>query len=333
MNRIRTGVIFAFTSGGALTLHAQPAAIQHLQNDQIIRELSTPPSTFASPTNAPNLYPGENLDVGPQRILRQTPRNLYFDVLLDSQIFTTDNAKYDSQGHTVSSVVFVNTVQAALTPPPVQWGEGKFAWAIGIASQWYNYGQEESLDFNAESAFLSGKYTVGKWQIGAGLTLTRLVDQIHYSETYREFMPNLGVQRIIPLNDRMFFTVGDLIDYHLTQVPTVVIPAVPPVRSRPDINNRLDDIASVTFTWQPTRHLLIQPYYRFQYSYYEYDSLGNYSRNDYLQSFGVTAAYYFNANVSLRAFFNYNRRQSSDPFTTQYLEMNGGPGLTLEIKF
>jgi hypothetical protein len=333
MNRIRTGVIFAFTSGGVLSLHAQPAAIQQLQNDQLIRQLQTPPATFATPTNAPDLYPGENLDVGPQRILRQTPRNLYFDVLLDSQVFTTDNANYGSQNQAVSSVVFVNTVQVALTPPPMRLGDGKAALAVGFASQWYNYGNFESLDFNAETAFLSGKYTVGNWQIGAGLNLTRLVDQGGYSETYREFMPNLGVQRILPLNDRMFFAVGDLVDFHLTEVPKALVTTVPKIETRPDLNNRLDNIASLTFTWQPTRHLLIQPYYRFQYSYYEYDSVGNRSRNDYLQSFGVTAAYYFNANVSLRASFNYSRRQSSDPNTPQYLEMNGGPGLTLEIKF
>lgn len=323
MTSKRTIATIALLPSGFLALHAQPAAVQQLQNDQIIRQLQTPPSGFAAATNAPELYPGENADVGPQRILRRTPRNLYFDVLLDSQIFSTDNANYGSQQLAVSSVVFVNTAQVALTPPVVQLGDGKAAVAIGFVSQWYNYGNASWLDFNAETVFASGKYTLGNWQIGLGANLTRLVDQGGYSETYREFMPNLGILRIIPINDRMFFALGDLVDYHLTEVPG-------PHR---DANDRLDDIASITFTWQATHHLLIQPYYRFQYTYYQHNTADTTDRSDCLQSFGVTAAYYFNANVSLRAFFNYNRRQSSDPFAANYLEMNGGPGLTLDIRF
>lgn len=328
MNPLRNGAILLSISGGLLSVHAQPAAIEQLQNNQIARQLQPPPAGFALATNAPELYPGENLDVGPQRILRQRPRNLYFDVLLDSQAFYSGNANYAQQPAAVSSWVFVNTIQAAFAPPAVDLGPGKAAAALGLASQWYNYGDNrlESLDFNAETVFLSGKYTWGKWQLGAGINLTRLVNQENYNETYREFMPNLGLQRIIPLNDRMFFAVGDLVDFHLTRVPTEF-------GSRSDLNDRFDEIPSLTFTWQATKHLLLQPNYRFQYSNYEHDVAGTSGRDDYLQSFGITAAYYFNSQVSLRAFFNYNRRQSGDPFTPAYLEMNGGLGATLDIKF
>src|ERR1700677_4347276 len=105
MNPIRTGIIFASVSGGVLTLHAQPAAIQQLQNDQITRQLQTPPPALAVGTNAPELYPGENMDVGPQRILRMNPRHNYFDVILDSQAFYSDNANYSQQPGAVGSMV------------------------------------------------------------------------------------------------------------------------------------------------------------------------------------------------------------------------------------
>jgi hypothetical protein len=327
MNPIRTGAIFASISGGILSLHAQPAAIEQLQNNQITRQLQTPPPNLTN-TNAPELYPGENVDVGPQRILRRLPQNHYFDVLLDSQVFYSTDANYAQQPYAISSWVFVNTIQGAITPPVINLGPGKAAVAVGVASQWYNYGDNrlESLDFNAETFFVSGKYTLGNWQFGLGVNLTRLVSQENYDETYREFMPNIGIQRVIPITDRMFFAVGDLVDYHLTRVPSVL-------GSRSDINDRFDDIPSLTFTWQATRHLLIQPYYRFQFSNYTHDAPGTSGRNDYLQSVGITAAYYFTSNISVRAFYNYNRRQSDDPFTPPYLEMNGGPGATLEIKF
>jgi hypothetical protein len=324
----RTIVTLAFVPCGILSLHAQPAAIEQLQNNQISRQLQAPPPQLAAGTNAPELYPGENVDVGPQRILRQNPRLTYFDVLFDSQAFYSDNANYSQQPGAVGSWVYVNTVQAAFTTPVASLGPGKVAGVLGLASQWYNYGNDSisSLDFNAETLFISGKYTVGNWLIGVGLNGTRLVDQGDYNETYREFMPNLGVQRVIPLNKNMFFAVGDLLDYHLTEVPSVA-------GSPADINDRFDNIASLTFTWQATPHLLVQPYYRFQYSYYQHNALATSDRNDYIQSFGLTAAYYFNQKVSLRAFYNYNRRQTSDPYTPAYREMNGGLGLTLDIKF
>lgn len=328
MTPIRTGVVFIFVLGGTRLLHTQPAAVQQLQNNQISRQLQVPTSNLIAGTNAPELYRGESTDVGPQRILRLNPKHLYFDLVFDSQVFFSDNANYAQAPFSIASSVFVNTVQAAFAPPASPLGTGKIAYAIGVASQWYNYGDNRlaPLDFNAQTVFASSKYSLDKWQLGVGVNLTRLVNQGDYSETYREFMPNLGVQRVIPLNDQMFFSVGDLVDYHLTEVPSVA-------GSRTDINDRLDNVASLTFTWQATRHLIFQPYYRFQYSYYQHNTLAASDRNDYLHSLGLTAAYYFNQNVSLRAFVNYNRKQSDDPFTPAYHEMNGGIGVSLDIKF
>ncbi|HEX9048298.1 MAG TPA: hypothetical protein VF988_14830 [Verrucomicrobiae bacterium] len=328
MNPLRTGIVLAIVSGGVMSAHAQPAAVQQLQNNQISRQLEVPAPGLSAGANVPELYTGENADVGPQRILRLLPRRTYFDVLFDSQFFVSSDANYAAGPLAISSPIFVNTVQAAFAPPAIDLGPGKGAAAIGFASQWYNYGDNRlaSLDFNAETVFLSGKYTWKNWQLGVGMNLTRLVNQGDYNETYREFMPNLGVQRVIPINDRMFFAVGDLVDYHLTEVPSVL-------GSRRDINDRFDNIASVTFTWQATRHLIFQPYYRFQYSYYQHNAIATSSRDDYLQSFGITAAYYFNSRISLRAFFNYNRRQTDDQYSAAYLEMNGGIAATLNIKF
>jgi hypothetical protein len=328
MNPIRIGAIVTALSGGALSLYAQPAAIQQLQNNQLNRQLEAPPPALTTETNVPELYPGENTDVGPQRILRMTPRHKYFDAIFDSQFFYSDNANYSQSPGAVGSAVFVNTVQATVEPPVFALGPGKAAVAAGFAAQWYNYGnnQLENLDFNADTIYFSGKYTLGKWQIGAGVNGTILYNQQSYNETYRELLPNLGVQRVIPINDRMFFSIGDLVDYHVTEVPSTL--------GRLDnINNRFDDIASVTFTWQATKHLALQPYYRFQYSYYEHNTADTSDRNDYLQSFGFTAAYYFNENFSARVFYNYNRRQSSDQLAPPYLEWNGGLGLSLDLKF
>jgi hypothetical protein len=337
MKLIRAGAFLITTSSGALILHAQPAAIQQFQNNQLNQQLQPPAPNLAAGTNAPELFPGENADVGPQRILRANPPPTYFDVLLDSQFFYSDNANYATSRNALGSTIFVNTAQGAVTSPVFKLGPGSAAAAAGISSQWYNYGNPglHNLDFNATTIFASGNYNIGKWLIAPGVNLTRLFNQANYDITYSEVLPNFGVQRAIPLNDRMFFSVGNLVQYHFTDVPITA----GEILGRSNINNRFDNIASLTFTWQPTRRFVIQPYYRFQYSYYSHDTLytsvqsDTSDRNDYIQSFGLTAAYYFNSKFSARIFYNYNYRQSSDQLAPPYHEMNGGLGLTLNLKF
>src|ERR1039458_7518970 len=148
LNRPLTVVLVIFS--GIVSLHAQPAAVQQLQNNQISRELQVPVTGLVAGTNAPELYRGENEDVGPQRILRLNPRRTDFDVLFDSQFFFSDNANFAQEPASIASPVFVNTVQAAFAPSAVQFGSGKIAGAVGVARQWYNYGDNRlaPLDFS-----------------------------------------------------------------------------------------------------------------------------------------------------------------------------------------
>jgi len=124
----------------------------------------------------------------------------------------------------------------------------------------------------------------------------------------------------------MLFAIGDQVDYHFTQVPAVF-------DSRTDLNNRFDNTVYLTFSWQITRHLVAQPFYRFQYSYYPINTLMNGDRNDYLNTVGLTLLYYFNDKLSVRTFINYNRKQTDDQLTPEYHEFEGGIGGALEFKF
>lgn len=324
----RTLAVLSLILSCAVSARAQPAAVQQLQNDQMARQLQAPLPGLLTGTNAPELYKGENEDIGPQRILRLNPSPKYFDVLFDSQFFYTDNANFAQNPNMIPSGVFVNTLQAAFTSPAMKLGPGKFSASAGFASQWYNYenNQMSSFDFEAQTFFVGAKYNLGNWQFGAGGNYTRLLNQANYNQTYTEWLPTLGVQRVFPIGDKMLFAVGDQIDYHFTDVP-----ALP--GSRTDINDRFDDTVSLTFSWQLTSHLILQPFYRFQYSSYHYDTLMTSDRNDCMNSFGVNLFYYFNKNASLRAYFNYNRKQSDDPLTPSYHEYNGGLGGSLDLKF
>jgi len=321
-------LLLAFGATGPWTLRAQPVAVQQIQNIQ----LTAPPGAAfpgqATATNVPELYQGENADVGPQHILRLVPRHPYFNLLLDSQVFYTDNANFAPTADKIGSTIFVNTVQAAFTPTSLTLGEGKLSSNLGVASQWYNYENPRMspLDFNAQTVFIGGKYLIGHWLVSLDASGTRLVNQSDYYQTYREFLPVLGVQRFIPLTQNVLLTLGNQTDYHFSDQPATL-------GTDAQINNHFDDIVSLTLTWQITPHLVLQPAYRFMYSYYEYNTLQNTGRDDLMNSLGVSLSYFFNQNCSLRTFFNYNVRTTDDRFAAAYHETDGGLGAALNILF
>ena len=319
-------LILILSAAGPLELRAQPAAIEQIQNSRLQQSPGFP--AFASVTNAPELYQGESTDVGPQRILRLVPRPRYLNVLFDSQAFYTDNANFAPTRQKLGSTVFVNTFQAALTPPELPLGDGKIISTLGVASQWYNYENDQMrrLDFDAQTVFLGGKYLVGKWLLTFDTSYTRLVDQPNYHLTYQEFLPALTLQHFFPITDSLLVTLGNQFDYHFTDRPATL-------GTYPDINNRLDNIVSLTVSWKITRHLVLQPSYRFMFSNYHYNTLQNADRNDYLNSAGVSLVYTFNENFSIRTFFNYNAKCSDDPYAAAYHELNGGAGVALNLLF
>jgi hypothetical protein len=310
-----------------VSLRAQPAAEQQLQNTQQTQQQNAFSSSLIPGTTAPELYPGENSDIGPQRILRMTPRPTPWELYLDSQFFYTNNATFASNSK-IGSGVFVNTAQISYSPGPYKLGTGSFAPSAGIASQWYNYGRQSlaPLSFDAQTAFLNGKYNLGThWQIFGGVNYTRLLKP-NYEESYREYLPNLGVQYLFSIRDNIILIAGDQVTYHFTYVPPVL-------GSLASINDRLDETVNVALAWQLTGHLVAQPYYRFQYSYYRNDTLRTSSRKDYLQTVGLTVAYYFNKAASARVFFNYNDKKTTDAFVLEYQESDGGLGASLDFKF
>jgi hypothetical protein len=314
---------------GAGDLHSQPAPVQQFQNSRLNQQSPQLSPSLAASTNAPELYQGENVDVGPQRILRLKPRHQYFNILLDSQVFYSDNANFAPTKEKIGSTIFVNTFQAAITPRDINLGDGKLSSTLGFASQWYNYENEamSPLDFNAQTVFLGAKYAHGYWLVALDASFTRLVNQRNdYNLNYQEILPALTLQRFIPISKTLLLTVGNQLDYHFTDEPTTFA-------TYSEINNRLDDIVSVTFTWQITSKLLFQPGYRFMFTNYRYDTMQTSDRNDYLNSATVSLAYYISQNFSLRTFFNYNANASDDRFASAYHETNGGVGLSLNLIF
>src|ERR1700722_7930543 len=108
------------------------AAIDQVNTDQQRRDLDQAPQLrYDQGTPAPELYPGEADDVGPQSVLSLKPRRTLFEGSADSQYYYTDNAFLDHSTR-VTSGMLVSTVQFALAPTPYQLGEGQYAPRIGF---------------------------------------------------------------------------------------------------------------------------------------------------------------------------------------------------------
>ena len=321
-----------------LWLRAQPnPAIEQYERTQ--RQMQLPkPRTLNLSTNkeAPELYPGENADVGPQRILRLTPRKTHFEVVADSQFLYTDNA-YLSDNSKIDTTLFVNTIQAAFAPEPAKVGRGQFAPTLGYRSQWFNYdlaGGDEALphlDFTAQTAFLNGRYQLGEWQFFGGFDFTRLLDQSRYEEVYREYTPAIGLQRFITINDKLMIVVGGQFSYHFTDMQTNS-------GVGPDVNNRYELGANISLNYEIIPRLILQPFYRFQYSEYrgftDTETTPAAPRYDYVHTAGASVAYYFNRNVAVRLFASYECKDSSySTGTYDYHKFDAGGGLTLDFRF
>lgn len=325
--------LFLICAGLPALLHAQPTPfVEQFGRTQRELQWQKPrPLNLSTNTEAPELYPGENADVGPQRILRLKPRKTYFEVIAESQCFYTDNV-YLSDDNKVGGALFVNTIQAALAPESYALGPGRFAPMLGFRSQWFNYAGQvnlSSLDFSAQTAFINGRYQAGNWQFYGAFDLTRLLDQPGYNEVYRECMPTLGFQRFFPVNDKLMFAAGPQFSYHFTDSQTNG-------QAGTAANNRFDAALNLSLTCLITPKLIAQPFYRFQYSRYPDYSDGAQpanSRDDLVNTFGGSLAYFFNKNFAVRVFTVYEINHSSYSSAFSYHKFDAGGGLSLDVRF
>lgn len=313
-----------------MALQAQPSAptaVQQQENFQQSPAQQPMLSTLAPGTNAPEIYPGEDADVGPQHILRLVPRRTMFEVKADSEYLWTDNALLSSVAP-VESTIFINTISAAYAPAPYRVGSGRMAPAIGVSSQWYNYGlgghDLSAVDFNVQTIFVNAKYLFpNNWIAFGEFDYNRFVAQHDYREFYHDFTPVGGVQNLLKLNDKTLLSTTLRVDYHDSWTGGLL-----PDNSQ----DRFDASVALSLSYLVTPKFVVQPYYRFQYTYYRFDTLHNSGRNDYLHSAGVSAAYFFMPGLSLRAFVNGDVRQTDDPLAP-YHAYSIGADLTYSIRF
>ena len=317
-----------------LMLAFQPACAQTAgsiqQVDAVAQRRSLEQSSqlvYQTGDAAPEIYPGESADVGPQSVLRLKPRKQWFEAVLDSQYFHTDNM-FLERDNRVATGVLVSTAQIALAPTPYQLGSGVFSPRLGYRQQWFDFLEYSShtpslntYDFNAQTFFTDERWTHGNWSAGAGLDYTRLLSTSAYRQFYAEYAPRWDLQRQVPLCPNTVISLTYQGTYHVTDAPQFGQPQA-------SFYDRLDQAFLATCNYSPCPNVIVQPFYRFQYTHFT----ANTHREDYLNSAGLGVYYFFCPQASVRAFLSYDRRESTLDLA-EYHKLEAGAGLNFTLRF
>jgi hypothetical protein len=339
---MKTIILIACGAGllaGTGTAGAQtPGAINQVEDVQLRQRLDqTAQQTLDEGASAPELYPGEDKDVGPQSVLRIKPHKTLFEAMADAQYFYTDNMFLNDQ-EKIDTAVLVSTVEIALAPTPYDLLGGKFAPQVGYRHQWFDYGFDgnnlpqtdtplSEYDFNAQTCFMDMRWSRNNWTMGAGLDYTRLMSTSDYDQFYQEWLPHWGVQKVFSLSGKTSFSVGYEGNYHFSDNS---VTAVAPF-TRDDLESRTDQMLVATCAQMLGQHAVIEPYYRLKYTHFTQYSMG--SRNDCLNSFGLALYWIVCPNCNVRTFVGYDIADSDNGSVPGYHQFDAGGGVNVAFRF
>jgi hypothetical protein len=313
---------------------AQPAgAAQQVESVQQRRQLDQSATQLQEGDAAPDLYPGETSDTGPQSVLRIKPRKTWFEAQADVQYFYTDNMLL-SDGFKQEADVLVSTVELALAPSAYPLAGGQFTPRIGYRHQWFDYGlwcatldftnlKLREFDFNAQAPFADLRWSRDNWIFEVGFDYQRLMTTESYEQFYQEYVPRWGVQRLIPLCEASVLALGYAGDYRFTDEDV-------PFSVSSDLNDRTDHSLFANLTVTVCKHAVVQPYYRFKYTHFTHELA---DRDDYLHSFGIAVHCFLTRNISVRGFVGYDLLESSNDLVPEYRKLDTGGGVNFNIRF
>ena len=153
------GLVVVF---GWVAAHAQlPGVIQQVDNVQQRDQVQQAAAHMVVSNAAPELYPGETADVGPQSVM-QYQRQPFFEASMDGQYFYCDNVFLANSGRQ-SSDILVSTLNLAFTPPPFAFAGGTVSPRVGYQHQWFSYGltgdqMDTVFDFKTHQAAAMGPH-------------------------------------------------------------------------------------------------------------------------------------------------------------------------------
>ena len=308
---------------------ALDTATQQVQKADTYQKLMDVPAQQAVPT----LYKDkdEDKDVGVQYILQTKPVRHWLESFTDVHFGFTNNMDLTENAKTETALM-ISTVQAAFAPDALELKSGNTVSAkTGYRHQKFNYGKftskESTLndaDFDVSTFFFQSRYLAQeRWITTLGVDYNRLLtgDKGEYDEFYDEYVPNLNIERRFKMGEKAIFTASGGLNYHLSHVD-------PPQGNR---NDRIDEILMLAYLREITGKLVLQPYYRVQFT--QYTQYPNRQRKDIVQTIGATGIYSITSNVSMRLDASFEQRDSEDPSIADYQKFDAGLATSLQVRF
>ncbi len=276
---------------------------------------------------APELYPGESADVGPQLLVIPKVKKTWFEVSADAQYFYTSNI-FLAEKAAVDTGVLLTTLQAAFAPTPFEVAGHELSIRAGYRHQRYNYGLDNSrnglnnFDFDDGTVFANARYAFApNWNVFVGVDYNRLLSGLeNLNEFYTELVPGWALERQFAFGENSMLSVAYIGAEHITHAdpsPTT------------NVNDRLDSIFSLSWSWQFRPGFVFQPYYRFQQTHYWVTS----TRNDIFNTVGATISWVITDWASVRTFASWENRNSNDVRVSDYQKFDGGLGLSVVLHF
>ncbi|HVU36746.1 MAG TPA: hypothetical protein VHC95_00280 [Opitutales bacterium] len=322
---------------------AQQTAVDTAQSVNTNQQLQKPlkPSDQKG-QDVPLLYEGELEDLGPQYVLQPHERPKYLQVMGDLQVYHTDNAAL-VPANKIGTDVSVFTVEAAYqSQAKVMFGDVQTQFRAGFRFQSYWYGiisgRDKStsastynpvnlLDFQIYSPFVEVSFKKNNWYGGLALRYAAYTNSNQFSDEtfYQEWVPSgsFGYQWV--LDQHRIVQVQYDGDFRSTNTdekgthPT-------------GWEDRADNSISLIHSYILGEHWIFQPSYRLMWS--KYTNPERY-RSDIYNTLSFMVAYYFNENLSARAFTSIEWRNSSmeGGVDNSYQNWNIGVGVSLTGSF
>lgn len=283
----------------------------------------------------PYFVEGEELDVGPQYLLTETPHQPWFYFSSNLLATYTSNPTLVEDGAKDSSLtIWTNHLKFT---PPISFDifGGQIQSVLGIQHQSFRYGMigdseeiingipVDAFDFDAFTVYGEDVWTKGDWAVRLGLQYQSLTASSE-GEFYSEITPYWIVSKRFTLNPDQVFFVEYTGWYRFTETESGgILPD--------DYNDRTDHRIALLYRqsiFDP--NFIIEPRVSLRYSHYTENGR---DRDDYYTTIALRGTYYFSKYVSVRMEMAYEQLSTSETFSSDYDVFDLGLGATLQFSF
>lgn len=308
---------------------------------------------------APETYPGESEDLGPQVLLKQKKkRDPLFEFSSDTMFMWTSNALTAglNDPNKARTSIVSETFSLALAPKAWDVGSGKMSlrtgyrhtlWIFDIKSA--NSTQLNLNNFQASTVFSNLRYAFAEnWAASFGLDYTRVLNRMlpnwkiqnfwedHWGESYTDINPNWSLERTVSMGEKAGLSLTYSGGFHFSKSPSQKAPIGNGMRDL----DKLDNSLSVGFAYLPSQEWMVQPNVRLLHCYFTRnmarseaaESTGEHRRTVSLAP-GVSVMWMPKPAVSIRLSASADFFRSNDIDQPSYNKHDLSVGVTANLRF